>query len=797
MHRSRLMNRASLAVLALGLASAPVLAQTALPDIDVNAQRQPAQPPTSTPVATAPSQDKATPKSAVPDNVPAVIATVTQQQIQEQVNAMDSMQTVKYLPSIEVRERYLGDRNGILATRTTGTVSSAESLVYADNLLLSNLLGNSYSYPPRWDMVSTPEIARADMIYGPFSALYPGNSMGGVLTLTTRMPDKLEIHAAVRGSLENFNLYGTSQRNPGGNVDLAIGDRIENFSFWLSWDHLDAHGHPMSFSTDDINTNVAASKLTATQRAATPQVTGFYQDTDTNNIQRYVFGAYSIDHSIQDMGKIKLGYDFTPTLRATYVAGIWGLQSSTSTETYLTNVANGASIYNTSSGYVNINGQYYKLSSLNPSQAQATHLMQGFDLKSDTRGPFDFEASVSSYDYLTDHSLAAQNYSINNVGLNTQMDGTGWRTADLRMIWRPEANAFGSHEVSFGGHFDEYWLGQNVYNANSATSWDTATNTSLNSASHGRTQTEALYLQDVWSFAPNWKLTTGGREEFWQALNGSNTNTNSTTGALQSFDYADKAISAFSPKASISWQARNDLLLRASAGEAYRFPTVTELYQAVSGTGGIIINNPSLVPEKAVSYDLTAEYTFAPNSVFRLTGFHEDRYNALFSQTNTTVTPTVTEVMNVGQVRIVGVEAAVGKRDLFVSGLDFDGSATYADGVTVSDPAYSAAVGKSWPRIPRWRAKLVATYHPTEKWSLAAALRYSSGAWSTLGNTDVIQNAYGSISQYTVIDMKASYHIDRQWTAALGVDNLGNYKYFVSPHPYPQLTGFAELRYDY
>ena len=765
----------------------------ALPDIDVSAQRgaPPAAP------APAPVSEQALPKSAVPGNVPAVIATVTPKQIQEQVNAMDVMEAVKYLPSIEVRERYLGDRNGILATRTTGTVSSAESLVYADNLLLSNLLGNSYSYPPRWDMVSLAEIQRVDMIYGPFSALYPGNSMGGVLTITTRMPDKFEYHFAVRGSLENFNLYGVNQRNPGGDINIAMGDRVENFSWWLAYDHLDAFGHPMSFSTDDTTANTAASKLTSAQKAATPTVAGFYKDTDVNGLPRYVFGGYSIDHSNQDLGKLKLAYDFTPTLRATYTLGLWGLQSDTSAQTFLSNTATGAPVYNTSSGYVNINGLYYKLSSLDPSTAQALHLMQGLDLKSDTRGPFDLEASVSSYDYLMDHSLAAQNYGVNNVGLNTRMDGTGWRTADLRGVWRPEADMFGKHEVSFGGHFDEYFLEQNVYNTNSATSWDAGTNGTLNNASGGRTQTEALYLQDVWKFLPKWKLTLGGREEFWQALNGFNANTNSNTNALQSENYANQALSAFSPKASLAWQTTHDLVLRASVGEAYRFPTVTELYQAVSGAGGVIINDPSLKPEKAVSYDLTAEYTFAPNSVFRLSGFREDRYNALFSQTNTTVTPTVTEVMNVGQVRILGVEAAVGTRDFLIKGLDFDGSATYADGVTVSDPAYSAAVGKAWPRIPRWRAKIAATYHPTSKWSVSAAMRYSSGAWSTLGNTDIIQNAYGSISQYIVFDMKASYHIDEKWTASIGVDNLGDYKYFVSPHPYPQTTAFAEMRYDY
>jgi hypothetical protein len=123
---------------------------------------------------------------------PAVVESRSAEQIRESVNLMTSAQSLKYLPSIEVRERYIGDRNGIVSTRTTGTVSSAQSLVYADDLLLSNLLGNSFNFPPRWGLVSPSEISRVDVMYGPFSALYPGNSMGGVVTMETRMPTKPE-----------------------------------------------------------------------------------------------------------------------------------------------------------------------------------------------------------------------------------------------------------------------------------------------------------------------------------------------------------------------------------------------------------------------------------------------------------------------------------------------------------------------------------------------------------------------------------------------------------------------------
>ena len=107
-------------------------------------------------------------KPAVPDNLPASTEGVTATQIDETINAVSSGEVLKYLPSIHVRERFSGDVNGGLAIRMTGVNSSAENIVYADGMLLSNFLNNSCCPGPRWGMVTPEEIDRVDVIYGPF-----------------------------------------------------------------------------------------------------------------------------------------------------------------------------------------------------------------------------------------------------------------------------------------------------------------------------------------------------------------------------------------------------------------------------------------------------------------------------------------------------------------------------------------------------------------------------------------------------------------------------------------------------
>ncbi|MDE2310556.1 MAG: Plug domain-containing protein, partial [Betaproteobacteria bacterium] len=154
-------------------------------------------------------------KSAVPANVPSTTEGVTAKQVAETVNSVSSAGALLYLPSVHVRERFIGDVNGGLAMRMYGVNSSAETVVYADGLLLSNFLTNSCCPGPRWSMVSSQAIDRVDVIYGPFSALYPGNSVGGVVLMTTHMPAKFEAHAKLDTFGENFKLYGTDKNFTG------------------------------------------------------------------------------------------------------------------------------------------------------------------------------------------------------------------------------------------------------------------------------------------------------------------------------------------------------------------------------------------------------------------------------------------------------------------------------------------------------------------------------------------------------------------------------------------------------
>ena len=103
--------------------------------------------------------------------MPNTVASVTRQQIDRKINIVDTEDAVRYMPSLFVRKRNSGDTQAVLQTRTWGVASSARSLVYADDLLLTALIGNDNTIgAPRWGLVAPEEIERVDFLYGPFAA---------------------------------------------------------------------------------------------------------------------------------------------------------------------------------------------------------------------------------------------------------------------------------------------------------------------------------------------------------------------------------------------------------------------------------------------------------------------------------------------------------------------------------------------------------------------------------------------------------------------------------------------------
>ncbi len=741
--------------------------------------------------------------------LPATTESVTRERMEESINVMNTEDALKYMPSLIVRKRNFGDQQAPLATRTSGLGQSARSLIYADGFLLSSLIGNNNtSASPRWALVSPEEIERIDVMYGPFSAAYPGNSMGAVVEITTRMPQKLEVGAKVQGASQNFSLYGTSNTYNSKQYSGILGNRTGDLSWWLSANHLDSQTQPLAIIT----------ALATTPSAAGAPTTGGIIDKDRLGRTIAVIGAGGIERKQQETLKAKVAYDFNAEWRAAYTVGFFQNAAKSRVETYLRDAA-GNPVF--SGADLNIGGYRFTGGGAIGATAFSSasgiynlaqeHLAQSVSLKSNMQREWDWEAIVSSTRFGTDttrfpgFAAFAGNAASPNAlpgavnggaGTLTALDGTGWYTADLKAIWRPQGIK-GAHQLSFGLHTDRYALASNT---STTADWISGGALATTAQSQGKTSTDAIWIQDAWRFAPQWKLTLGGRQEYWRARDGFNYATNAASSSTQIQPNLDS--SKFSPKTSLAWEANRDWRVTASYGTAFRFPTVTELYQAVNSGATIVTPNPNLRPERAYSGELAMERA-VENSRVRVSLFQENLSDALISQNSTIPGSTLigSSTQNIDRIRSRGVELVGEKGDALIRGLDLSGSMTFVDSKILSDPNFrnSANVltdvtGKFTPNIPRYKATAVATYRHDEHWSSTLAARYSARVWATVDNMDINPNTYQGFDHYFVVDVRMRYQFHKQWSAALGIENLNNQKYFLF-HPFPQRTVVAELKF--
>ena len=311
------------------------------------------------------------------------------------INAVNTEDMMKYMPSIVVRKRHYGDTQDPLATRTSGVGASARSLLFVDGILISSPIGNNNTTAsPHFGIAQPEDISNFQVLYGPFAAEYAGGSIGAVLNITTKMPDHFTLYADALGAVQPFSQYATDHTYGTWQLSAGIGDRDGAFSWRLSATHLDSVGQPLAY----VTLTRPASPSTAGVAA-----TGAFNDFNRTAAPIVVIGAGGIESQTQDTDTLKLAYDFANGWQATYTASVFHQIDDASAASYLRD-AGGNAVY---SGNANINGYNYTIAassfSNNVYDWNQTHLAQAMTLKSGAGGDFGWEFVASDYNYLDDN----------------------------------------------------------------------------------------------------------------------------------------------------------------------------------------------------------------------------------------------------------------------------------------------------------------------------------------------------------------------------------------------------------
>lgn len=718
---------------------------------------------------------------------PSAITSKTAEQLRGQniVNPEDALQ---YAPNTTIRKRYIGDRNALIAGRSFGTLQPSRALVYLDGYLISNFLGRFDA--PRWNMISPEAIERVDMLYGPYSALLPGNSIGTTVAVTQRTPQTLELSGRLIAHRQRFDQYGHDDHHDGGQLSLHAGNRLES-GLWFAADlnHQDATSQPMQYQNVPVGTPGVA-------LGATP-VTGITYDTDPKGARRAVFGASggAIDHTLQDTVNLRSGYRITPELEASMMASWWQNDSEMRNETFLRD-ASGARVWK---GTVTDGTYSYVVpdAAFAPSARQESHQQLGATLKTRRSAGWNSSLVVSDYRILKDLARQAASPDAGAGGTVTNRDGTGWRTAEVQGSWTPTPGDWtgGRHALAAGVHRNAYRLDNTVA---TATDWRGTAGTP-DQHYRGRTDITAVYAQDAWRFADGWKLTAGWREEWFRAHGGEQL----FAGSATPVPYDTRHLRGHSPKAALSFSATDNLLLSVSVGRGVRFPNVEELYNGTATGSTLTFADPTLKAETSDAIELSAERTWTTQTL-RVSLYHDRVRDAILRQSTTdpavckssvTTATSYTCVQNVDEVTTTGIEFVWSAQDLLAKGvgLDASGAYTFSSKVTANknDPAM---VGKRWLRVPRTRAAVQVTWRPLDDWKLSAGYRHQGRAYNDTYNADVNPDVYGGVSRVNQLDLRGAWKATRELELALGANNATDQRAYQS-HPYPGRTLFAELRF--
>lgn len=228
-------------------------------------------------------------------------------------------------------------------------------------------------------------------------------------------------------------------------------------------------------------------------------------------------------------------------------------------------------------------------------------------------------------------------------------------------------------------------------------------------AAGGRQRTSGLFLEDVVRATPRLSLTLGGRLDVWR---------NDETGG------EEREESAFSPRASLLFQATDRWAWTASAYRAFRAPTLNELYRAFRVGDVLTLANPELEAERLTGGETGALWT-APGGriTARTTTFWMEVEQTIANVTLAATQPGLItrQRRNLGRTRSRGIEAEATAR---AGRWTLSGGYLYADARVESAPAEPGLEELRLPQVPRHQVSVQVRFDDPRLASVALQARW-------------------------------------------------------------------------
>ena len=141
----------------------------------------------------------------------------------------------------------------------------------------------------------------------------------------------------------------------------------------------------------------------------------------------------------------------------------------------------------------------------------------------------------------------------------------------------------------------------------------------------GQQRFVGLFAQDIFTPLPRLQLTVALRFDDVRNGDASRTDRTLATGAIARTDFPTTTDTSLSPKLAILYRATDTLSIRGAAYQAFRAPTLNELYRQFRVQNVVTLANPGLGPERLTGGEVGLDYSLHVGWLLAVTGF----WNAL------------------------------------------------------------------------------------------------------------------------------------------------------------------------
>ena len=626
-------------------------------------------------------------------------------------------------------------------------------------LLDGQPVNDAYAGKVPWALLPVTEMESVEVARGPGSVLYGGNAMAGVIQMFTRPVTERSAELSVQGGS-----YGTTM------YSARYSDRLwKKLGFSGSYMNLRLDGYPTGPGVYASASN--ASSATSAILPAPPLV------PSNTGAARFQIGEQGNNGFFQDAIRSKI--DYTLSDKTTFSFQYMQLREQYGYNASVPTVIGSSGPITSGTFFFNYNGLLKQIT-ISPSLfvagpgGETVEYFTGAMYH--TFSPHSWvRVGVGSTDAIDDW------FSLPSGGA-TFTGGPGTTTeypnrsnhADLQWNLTPS----GRQKYIFGAEVRQDITRNYNYNLSNYAIRDSII--LFTKGAEGLVLSSAAFAQADYQLTRRLSLEVGGRFEDWRTYGGRSQS--APTAPL--LVLPDRSQAAFTGRAAFSWQLPSSFTLRFVAANAFRGPTVNNLYAASSyPPGSVTLPNPALKPETVKSFELGLRKRIGERVSADATFFQNYVHNLIYTSTDYAVDATgATSIpANAGASYARGLE--LGIRENPLSWLHLSETYTFNDSRITQNTAVPLSQGRYVTGVP----KTVATFSilgDHNRWTGSLGGRYVSRLYSSNTNTDIVHGVPGSYDPYFVAEATGGYRLPHGVTLFATVENILNrtyYQYYLEP----------------